>query len=175
MAEALWRRWRDQLGDIVCVEPEAADCFGRSLAAGASTPISGDLDTLMLCLACGEVSAPAWAVLRPLATAAMTISDDEAFDAMRRLADPAAGDPPLTVGESGAAGLAGLMAICGDADRRRRLGLGPAARVLTIISEGALDRALYDRVVGRDSAEAGSVGCDCSAIETVTMPKERAE
>ncbi|MBS7705680.1 diaminopropionate ammonia-lyase [Chelatococcus asaccharovorans] len=160
VAEALWRRWRDELGHIVCVEPEAADCFARSLAAGAPTPISGDLDTLMLCLACGEVSAPAWAVLRPLATAAMTISDDETFDAMRRLADPAAGDPPLAAGESGAAGLAGLIALCRDDDRRRRLGLGPTARVLAIVSEGALDRALYDRVVGRGSADAESVRSD---------------
>ena len=82
----------------------------------------------------------------------MALDDDGATDAMRFAAAPIGGDPPLVLGESGAASLGGLMAVAGDAEAREALGLSEASRILVIGSEGATDPDIYRRIVGRDPA-----------------------
>ncbi len=136
----------------VVVEPTAADCLYQSALAGEPSPASGDLDTVMACLAAAEVSPLAWRVLERGAFAFMALDDEGAVDAMRRAASPGGGDPPLVLGESGAAALGGLMAAAGDADARDALALTGTSRVLVIGSEGATDPEIYRRIVGRDPA-----------------------
>ena len=136
----------------VVVEPTAADCLYQSAVAGKPSPASGDLDTVMACLAAAEVSPLAWQVLDRGAFAFMALDDAGAVDAMRRAATPAAGDPALVLGESGAASLAGLIAAAGDPEACATLGLDDASRVLVIGSEGATDPDIYRRLVGRDPA-----------------------
>ncbi|RWF13695.1 MAG: diaminopropionate ammonia-lyase, partial [Mesorhizobium sp.] len=51
-------------------------------------------------------------------------------------------------GESGGAGLAGLIRAAGSKDMRAALGLDATSRVLTINSEGATDPARYAELVG---------------------------
>ena len=136
----------------VVVEPAKADCFYQSAVAGRPSPASGDLDTVMACLAAAEVSPLAWQVLERGAFAFLALDDDGAVDAMRRAASPAGDDPPLVLGESGSAALGGLMAAAGDADARGALALGEDARVVVIGSEGATDLDIYRRIVGRDPA-----------------------
>ena len=136
----------------VVVEPTNADCLYQSALAGRPAPASGDLDTVMACLAAAEVSPLAWQVLERGAFAFMALGDSGAVDAMRRAAAPADGDPPLVLGESGAAALGGLIAVSGDAGARDALGLSEASRVLVIGSEGATDPDIYRRLVGRDPA-----------------------
>ena len=136
----------------VVVEPTAADCLYQSAVAGKPSPASGDLDTVMACLAAAEVSPLAWQVLDRGACAFMALDDAGAVDAMRRAATPAAGDPALVLGESGAASLAGLIAAAGDPEACATLGLDDASRVLVIGSEGATDPDIYRRLVGRDPA-----------------------
>ena len=48
---------------FIIVEPKNADCLLRSAKAGKPVGVSGDLDTIMAGLACGEVSLAAWPVL----------------------------------------------------------------------------------------------------------------
>jgi diaminopropionate ammonia-lyase len=43
---------------------------------------------------------------------------------------------PMDSGESGAAGVAGLIAACREPALRRELGIGPQTRVLAINTEG---------------------------------------
>ena len=136
----------------VVVEPTTADCLYQSAVNGKPSPASGDLDTVMACLAAAEVSPLAWQVLERGAFAFMALDDDGATGAMRRAAAPTAGDPPLVLGESGAASLAGLIAASGDAGAREALGLSEASRVLVIGSEGATDPDIYRQIVGRDPA-----------------------
>ena len=136
----------------VVVEPTTADCLYQSAVNGKPSPASGDLDTVMACLAAAEVSPLAWQVLAQGAFAFMALDDDGATDAMRFAAAPIGGDPPLVLGESGAASLGGLMAVAGDAEAREALGLSEASRVLVIGSEGATDPDIYRRIVGRDPA-----------------------
>ena len=128
---------------LVVVEPEAAACLLASAERGASTKLAGPLDTVMACLACGEPSLLAWQELARSATAFVAIDDGAAVDAMRRLA--ALG---IVSGESGAAGLGGLLAVAGDAALRAAIGLDPTSRVLLFSTEGATDPARYAELVG---------------------------
>ena len=156
LAAAVIGAFRQDLGGDspkgVVVEPANADCLYQSALAGRPAPASGDLDTVMACLAAAEVSPLAWQVLERGAFAFMALDDSGAVDAMRRAAAPSDGDPALVLGESGAAALGGLIAVSGDAGARDALGLSEASRVLVIGSEGATDPDIYRRLVGRDPA-----------------------
>ena len=156
LAAAVIGAYRQDLGADgpkgVVVEPTNADCLYQSAVNGKPSPASGDLGTVMACLAAAEVSPLAWQVLERGAFAFMALDDDGATGAMRRAAAPTAGDPPLVLGESGAASLAGLIAAAGDAGAREALGLSEASRVLVIGSEGATDPDIYRQIVGRDPA-----------------------
>ena len=130
----------------VVVEPERADCLLRSARAGAPQTVHGALDTIMAGLACGEPSLLAWEILEPGVDAFLRIADAAAIDAMRLLA---AREPPLVIGESGVAGLAGLIASADDERAREALGLTPNSRVLVVGTEGATDPAFYAAAVGQ--------------------------
>ena len=160
LAAAVIGAFRQDLGagspKGIVVEPTAADCLYQSALKGKPSPASGDLDTVMACLAAAEVSPLAWRVLERGAFAFMALDDAGAVDAMRRAAAPAAGDPPLVLGESGAASLAGLIAAAGDPAAREALALTAQSRALVIGSEGATDPDIYRRLVGRDPAAVAS-------------------
>lgn len=132
---------------VTVVEPETANCLYASAAAGEPTSVTGDLDTIMAGLACGEVSVLAWRILDRGAAAFMTIVDDAAAEAMRLLASGDAGHR-IVGGESGVAGLAGLLCLAGHTEWRREIGLDDTARVLLIGSEGDTDPDAYRRIVG---------------------------
>jgi diaminopropionate ammonia-lyase len=72
---------------------------------------------------------------------------------MRVFAAPAAGDAPIVSGETGASGLAALLAAQGDDALWRLLGLNPGSRVLLIGSEGDTDSQIYRQVVGKNAHE----------------------
>ncbi len=133
----------DPAPSLIVVEPERAACLLASAAAGAPTPAAGDLNTVMAGLACGEPSLIAWQELDRAAAAFLAIPDAAAVQAMRRLAREG-----IVSGESGAAGLAGLLLAAGDPAARTALALGPDSRVLIFSTEGATDPALYARLVG---------------------------
>jgi diaminopropionate ammonia-lyase len=161
MAAALcarfWQHFAAARPRVVIVEPDRAACLYASARAGQPVVLTGDLDTVMAGLSCGEVSALAWPVLAAGAEDFMAIGDDLAIDTVRFLADGVGGDPPLVAGETGVAGLAGLRAAAADPELRKALALGPASRVLVIGSEGDTDPEIYCRIVGRD-AEAVRAG-----------------
>jgi threonine dehydratase len=133
---------------FIIVEPEIAACLLASAAAGKRVHIDSDLDTMMAGLACGEPSLIAWPLLAAGSHYFMCLDDGSAFAAMRRLAAGEGGDTPVVGGESGVAGLAGLLALCGDPDSARRLALDEHARVLVFGTEGDTDAALYTEIVG---------------------------
>jgi diaminopropionate ammonia-lyase len=148
-----WEIWGASRPRLVVVEPERADCVYRSLAADTQVQVTGDLDTIMAGLACGEVSTIAWEILRHATGDALAIPDSAAISAMRALAEGIGGDSPIVGGESGVGGLAGLLAASGDPQIGRRLGLDESARVLVFGSEGDTDPLLYRRIVGRAAGE----------------------
>ncbi|MGC9368353.1 MAG: diaminopropionate ammonia-lyase [Paracoccaceae bacterium] len=142
------RRWGAGRPKIVLCDPDQSACWLDSIRAGQPTAVEGDLDTLMAGLACGEVSALAWEILRDHADAVMALTDAAAVAEMRRLARPVAGDPAVVAGESAVAGLAGLAAAMGDDEARAMLGLDAGSRVVVFGTEGDTDAALYEELVG---------------------------
>jgi diaminopropionate ammonia-lyase len=133
---------------IVVVEPESAACFFESVRHGKMRDSTSEVKTALGCLACTRLSLLAWPILRDTADFAMTIADEAAFDAMRKLA---ALPQPVAIGESGAAGLGGLLTARADVSISGALGLTSQSRVLVIGSEGPLDTRLYEQVTGARS------------------------
>ena len=148
-----WQAFEGCRPKTILVEPDNAACWFASLEAGEPVTISGDVDSLMGGLSCGEVSRLAWEILDTGADAAMTLPDETAADTMRLLAEGRHGDAPLVAGESGVAGLAGLLSVAGDDQARRQLGLDESARVLVFGTEGATDPETYTNIVGRSPEE----------------------
>ena len=148
-----WQAWGANRPRFVVVEPDKADCHFQSAVHGRPTAVTGDLETVMAGLACGEVSLIAWRVLDCGADAFITIPDERALATVRLLANGEHGDTPLVAGETGVASLGGLIAAASDAAARAKLGLGSDARVLTFGSEGDTDPEIYRRIVGRSAEE----------------------
>ena len=152
MAQYYWHRYGDHRPRLVVVEPLEAACLLDSVEAGRPAPAIGSLNTIMAGLNCGLPSTTAFDVLRQSVDAFIAIPDPWAERAMVRLATPAGSDPVIVSGESGAAGIAGLLALTQDKglDRvRRHVGLDHGSRVLAWSTEGATDPAGWERVVGR--------------------------
>jgi diaminopropionate ammonia-lyase len=153
VAGHLWETLGARRPRIVVVEPQRADCIFRSIAAGKPTPVEGDVNTFMACLAAGEISPLAWPILRHAADDVLALPEEAAPAAMRLLADGVSGDPPVVSGESGCAAIAGLIEVARSDALREATGLSATSLVVAIGSEGATDAATYEAVVGR-SAEA---------------------
>jgi len=153
---AFWQAWGERRPRFIVVEPVKAACLFESARAGHPMVVHGDLDTVMAGLACGEVSPVAWEILSAGANDFVTVKDAFALEGMKVFASPDAGDPAIVSGETGASGLAVLLAARDDDALRVMLGLNERARVLLIGSEGATDPEIYRRVVGRDAREVAS-------------------
>ncbi|MFO1090472.1 MAG: diaminopropionate ammonia-lyase [Hyphomicrobiales bacterium] len=153
VAGHLWETLGAKRPRIVVVEPQRADCIFRSIAAGTPTPVDGDVNTFMACLAAGEISPLAWPILKHAADDVLTLPEEAAPEAMRLLAAGVSGDPPIVSGESGCAAIAGLIEAALDPTLRQTLGLTPGALIVAIGSEGATDAATYEAVVGRSAED----------------------
>ena len=132
----------------VCVEPVSSDCFLESIRQGKPSPTRGLQDSIMAGLNCGVPSLTAWPILQGGANAFLAIEDEWALRAMRAYAHEG-----IVSGESGASGLAGLLAIAFDPalrELRKGLEVGPSTRVLLVSTEGATDPQAYRDVVELD-------------------------
>ncbi|MBN9581414.1 MAG: diaminopropionate ammonia-lyase [Afipia sp.] len=138
---------------FIVVEPDRAACLYESALADKPTKIAHGEPTIMAMLECYEPSLVAWRILAKKADAFMTVGEEDAAAAMRRLARPAKGDPAIVAGESGAAGLAGLCEAVGSSSTRSSLELNETSRVLLINTEGATDQKRYEDIVGSSPAK----------------------
>lgn len=147
----------------VVVEPRSADCLLRSACEGRITEAPPPHGSAMAGLNCGLPSQQAWPIIEAATDAFVAIDDDAAYEAMRLLADCG-----VVAGESGAAGLAGLIAVCAD-DSGAALGLGPDSTVLVVNTEGATDPVNYRAQVGRDpeavAAASATIRRDAGVID----------
>jgi diaminopropionate ammonia-lyase len=91
---------------IVCVEPEVADGLLESISLGEPSVSKGPQNSIMAGLNCSEVSLTAWPSIKRGVDIFLAIEDSRTLDAMRLLAGLG-----IDSGESGAAGLAGLIAL----------------------------------------------------------------
>lgn len=120
---------------LLGVEPVGADCVTVSLERGHIVTLPGDQTSIMAGLNCGTPSPIAWPDVSHAFTEMAVVPDSAAEQAIRLLhADG------IDAGESGAAGLAGLLAI--------RDQLRPDDIVLTFVTEGPTDRDNFTRIIG---------------------------
>ena len=133
---------------VTVVEPVRAACIYETARAGRPVTIAHSKPTVMAMLECYEPSLVAWRVLSRIGDAFMTVDEEDAVSVMNRLARPVGNDPAIVSGESGGAGLAGLIRTAKDNDMRAALGLDGNSRVLIINSEGATDPGRYSELVG---------------------------
>ncbi len=125
----------------VVVEPTQAACLFASAQVSDGNPrsVSGELDTIMAGLACGEPNPLAWQILQECSDYFVLCPDYVAAKGMRVYGVPLRGDPFIVSGESGAVTLGALMYIMEYLPAhplRDALALGPDSQVLLINSEG---------------------------------------
>lgn len=129
---------------FIACEPSGSACLQAAARAGHPVTLDEPPPTLMECLRCGEASAIALPVISAAADAFVAIDDEWCAQAMRMF------HPTIVAGASGACGLASLRAILQDETLRSvrdASGLTATSRVLVIVTEGATDPDLYDRVL----------------------------
>jgi diaminopropionate ammonia-lyase len=114
---------------IIGVEPTTAACALASIEAGDLAEVPGPHDSIMAGLNAGRVSPVAWPVLTAGIEAFAAVDDRWAIAAVELLAADG-----VVAGESGAAGLAGLLAF------RDQLALPDSATVLVVSTEGVTTR-----------------------------------
>ena len=137
---------------FVVVEPDRAACIYESIAAGDGQchNVTGDLDTIMAGLACGEPSPIAFDILRNNADIFIQTPDNVAARGMRILGCPLHGDPMVVSGESGAVPLGALFALQTDEindDLKKALNLGRDSHVFMINTEGNTDPIEFRRII----------------------------
>ena len=145
---------------ITIVEPNRADCLFRTARAndGKLHNVTGDMNTIMAGLACGEPCSIGWDVLRNCADAFLSVPESVAADGMRILAAPARGDSPIVAGESGAAAFGAAANLLLDSDlvsMKEQLSLNEHSRLLFISTEGDTDKENYRNVVWRGKYPGG--------------------
>jgi diaminopropionate ammonia-lyase len=149
----------DQRPTFVVVDPARAACLFETARAGHPVKIKHGEPTVMAMLECYEPSLVAWRVLSRVADAFMTVDEEDAVAVMNRLARPRGNDPVIVAGESGGAGLAGLIRAVANPDIAAALHLNEASRVFVINTEGATDPERYTELVGiRPDAVATTTG-----------------
>ena len=134
------------------VEPSVANCHYRSVLKGDGSivNVTGDMDTIMAGLACGEPNILSWEILKNKSSYFVTIQDNDAARGMRVLGAPVKGDPRVISGESGASSMGFLMALLTSDDLaplRKQAGIGKDSRILLFSTEGDTDPGNYRRVV----------------------------
>lgn len=130
---------------VIGVEPDTAACLTASFEAGAPAAVV-NTGTTMAGLDCAEISETAWPTLRDGMHGTITVHDDEVHDAMRDLATAG-----LAIGDCGAAPVAALRALAGEAAcnaLRTMVGFGPGTRALLIATEGPTDPDGYRAIIG---------------------------
>ncbi|MGM9974789.1 MAG: diaminopropionate ammonia-lyase [Clostridiaceae bacterium] len=145
-------RYPDNPPKVVIVEADAADCLYRGAVAGDGEEriVTGDMETIMAGLACGEPNTISWDILRNHSTAFISLPDWAAAKAMRILSAPIKGDPQIVSGESGAAGFAALYCTMTMKDLeplKTALGLDESSKVLLFSTEGDTDPDRYKEIV----------------------------
>jgi diaminopropionate ammonia-lyase len=137
---------------IISVEPDSAGCLLESVNSPEGKPhkIGGDPNSLMAGLNCGTPSDVAWPFIKQGIDLFLTIPDTFATTAMRRYYYPCGSDPRIISGESGAAGLAALLAICNDSKllhAKNGVGIYSNSRILLLNTEGATDPQSFEELI----------------------------
>ena len=137
---------------ITIVEPNKAACIYKTAEAadGKLHFVTGDMDTIMAGLACGEPCSIGWNVLRDYADNFISCPDYAAAQGMRVLGNPEPGDTKVVSGESGASAFGCIAEIMRDktlVELKNKLKLDENSKVLFFSTEGDTDKENYKSIV----------------------------
>ena len=146
--------FKDEVPKVIILEPEKADCIFKSAISDKKEPVfvTGDMDTIMAGLACGEPNPLTWPVLRDFSHAFVSCPDYVAEEGMRILASPKGDDRKIVSGESGAVGVGFLKVILENRDfcyDKKMLGFDENSVVLCFSTEGDTDPDSYKRIINK--------------------------
>lgn len=136
----------------IIVEPDRADCYYRSGLANDGKPrvVGGDMDTIMVGLACGEPNTIGWEVIRDYSDMFVSCPDWTSAKGMRLLGNPLGNDARVISGESGAV-TTGLLPALLTADylkaAKEALGIDKNSQILVFSTEGDTDPQKYRSIV----------------------------
>lgn len=137
---------------ITIVEPNKADCLFRTAQVndGKLHFVTGEMNTIMAGLACGEPCSIGWNILRDYADNFISCPDYAAAQGMRILGNPSIGDSKIISGESGAATFGCVAEIMRNpelANIKDKLKLNEKSNVLFFSTEGDTDKQSYESIV----------------------------
>jgi diaminopropionate ammonia-lyase len=145
---------------VTIVEPDAANCIFRTAKAadGKLHFVSGDMNTMMAGLACGEPCDIGWRVLESYADFSISCPDYISAKGMRILGAPVPGDTRIISGESGATSSGAVIEILSNPryeDFQRQIGLTKDSVILCFSTEGATDEENYRAITwdGKESSD----------------------
>lgn len=145
-------RFPDDPPIFIVVEAGAAACLYESARkqTGELSTVTGNLQTIMAGLACGEANTVSWDILRNHADAFIAAPDWISAKGTRIYGVPLAGDTAIVSGESGSVTM-GLLASCmmysHYQDLRELLKLDNNSDVLLVSTEGNTDPIRFREVV----------------------------
>jgi diaminopropionate ammonia-lyase len=144
---------------LICVEPTESDCLLESIRSGNGAPREtlGKQTSIMAGLNCGTPSMTAWPIIKDAVDAFIAIEDPYAEEAIRAYYYAESGDIPIVSCESGASGLAGLMALCRESALepiRQRIGLSDCS-VLLVNTEGDTDPVNFNQIINASGSWRG--------------------
>mgnify|MGYP002064228936 CR=1 FL=1 len=137
---------------FIIMEPNNAACIFASVAAGDGRPhaVTGDLDTIMVGLACGEPNPLSWEILRDIPSGYVSCDNFTAANGMRILANPVGSDASVEGGESGAVGIGLMDLLANNTDLealKDKLEIGRDSTLLCFNTEGATDPLNYQEII----------------------------
>lgn len=135
---------------IVIVEPEEADGILLTFKNNKISTSQGSGVTIMAGLNCATPSMGAWNILKSGTDLSLKVNDDYTRKAIRELYYPNGRDKRIISGESGAAGLAGFLALMNEAELKEmkdNLNINENSNILFISTEGDTDKLVFAGIV----------------------------
>ena len=137
---------------ITIVEPNKADCIYQTAEAndGKLHFVTGQMDSIMAGLCCGEPCTIAWEIMESYAKHFVSMPDYVTAKGMRVLGNPLPGDEAIVSGESGASCFGLVVEVLQDKELawlKEQLGLNAESKILCISTEGDTDKANYRSIV----------------------------
>lgn len=134
---------------FVVVEPTKTDYLYQNAKKREMCLSEGSLRTLMAGLACSGPSPATWKILTWVTSDFIDVPDNFAVEGMKELASGRDGDIPVVCGESSAATMGVMLQAADDRSLWGKLGLDHNSQVVLFGLEGAMDPAIYKKLVGK--------------------------
>jgi diaminopropionate ammonia-lyase len=148
-------RYPKKMPKLILVEPAECDCIMESFRNGKLSKTTKSQKTAMAGLRCGTPAQLAWEILKDGIDAFLTIPDAYGIKAMQDFYYPFKQDKQIFAGESGAAGLGGLIAMVTDTalqDFKKEIGLNEESRVLVFVTEGVTDSEVFEDLINEEAS-----------------------